>query len=78
MIYVKSFLFGIGGAVAASVLWIVVAFVLPFWGPYVIGRLRGTGGMSGASINSGSVLLAALLGFVVAFAWSWSKLRSAS
>jgi len=29
VIYVKSFLFGIGGAVAASVLWIVTAFVLP-------------------------------------------------
>ena len=29
MIYVKSFLFGSGGAVAASVLWIVTAFVLP-------------------------------------------------
>ena len=78
MISVKSFVFGIGGAVAASVLWMVFAFVLPIWAPYLIGRLRGTGGMSGASITSGSVLLAALLGFLVAFAWSWSKLRSAS
>jgi len=39
VIYVKSFLFGIGGAVAASVLWIVTAFVLPLWAPYVIAPL---------------------------------------
>jgi hypothetical protein len=78
MIYVKSFLFGIGGAVVAAVLWILVKFVLPMWAPYVIGRLRGTGGMSGGYITSDSVWLAALLGFLVAFAWSWSKLRSAS
>lgn len=78
MIYVKSFLFGIAGAVAAAVLWIIVSFVLPMWAPYVIGRLRGTGGMSVGYISSGSVLLAALLGFLVTFAWSWSKLRSAS
>jgi hypothetical protein len=78
MIYVKSFLFGIGGAVAASVLWIVIMFVLPLWAPYVIGRLRGSGGMSIGRITSNSVLLAALLGFLVAFGWSWSRFRSAS
>ena len=29
MIYVKSFLFGIGGAIVAALFWIVVSFVLP-------------------------------------------------
>ena len=46
MIYVRSFVFGLGGAIIAAVLWIVVAFVLPMVVPYVIGRLRGTGGVT--------------------------------
>ncbi|MBI1874517.1 MAG: hypothetical protein HYS05_11630 [Acidobacteria bacterium] len=77
MIYLKSLVFGIGGAVVASVLWIMIAFVLPMWAPYVIGRLRGTGGVSTGYISSGSVVIAALIGFLVAFAWQWHRLRSA-
>lgn len=77
MIFFKSFLFGVGGAVASVVLWVVVAFVLPFAVPYVIGRLRGTGGMSAGYISSGSVVVAALVGFLVAFVWGWMRLRSA-
>ena len=76
LIYIKSFLFGIGGAIVASVLWIVVTFVIPIYVPYVIGRVRGVGGISSAYLSSGSVLAAALLGFVVAFAWEWSRLRA--
>ncbi len=77
MMFIKSFLFGVGGAVGAAVLWIVVAFVLPVEMPYAIGRLRGTGGVSAGYISSGSILIAALIGFLVAFAWCWSRFRSA-
>jgi hypothetical protein len=77
MIVVKSFLFGVGGAVVAAVVWIVVAFVLPIVVPYAIGRLRGTGGVAGGYVTSGGVLLAALVGFLVAFVWGWTRLRSA-
>jgi hypothetical protein len=69
VVYFKSFLFGIGGAVLAVVLWITVAVILPMYVPYLIARVRGTGGISSAYIGSGSILLAALIGFIIAFAW---------
>jgi hypothetical protein len=77
MIYIKSLLFGAGGAVLASVLWIIVAFVLPISMPYLVARIRGTGGMSSAYMSSDSILVVALLGFIIGFAWEWYRLRSA-
>jgi hypothetical protein len=61
----------------ASLLWIAVAFVLPIYVPYVIVRMKGTGGLSSASIGSGSILIAAVIGFITAFGWEWHRLRSA-
>ena len=77
MIYVKSVLFGVGGAVLAAVLWITVKFVLPMYVPYLVARIRRTGGYSGASIASDSIVIAALVGFVIAFVWEWLRLRAA-
>ncbi len=76
MVYVKSLLFGIGGAVLASILWVLVAFVLPLFGPMLIGRLRGTGGVSAGYVDSNSILIAAVVGFIIAFAWEWYRLRA--
>ena len=76
MAYFTSFLFGIGGAVLAVVLWITVAFIFPLYLPYLIARIRGTGGSSSGYIGSGSILLAALIGFFIAFAWAWHRLRA--
>ena len=76
MAYLKSFLFGIGGAVLAVVLWITVKVILPMYVPYLIARIRGTGGISTGYIGSGSILLAALIGFIIAFAWAWYRLRA--
>jgi len=75
VVYIKSVLFGIGGAIVASVLWILIAFVLPIFVPYLIGRIRGASGVSGAYLTSDSVVIAAFLGFVVGFGWEWSRLR---
>jgi hypothetical protein len=77
MVYLKSLLLGIGGAVLASVLWVTVAFVLPLFGPLLIGRGSGTGGVSSAYVGSGSILIAALVGFIIAFAYEWDRLRAA-
>ena len=77
MVYLKSFLFGLGGSALAVVLWITVAFVLPMLVPYLVARVRGTGGVSFGYIGSGSILLAALIGFIIAFAWEWHRLRAA-
>ena len=71
----KSFLFGIGGAVIGAVLWISVAFILPLWVPYLVGRVWGTGGSSFGRITSDSILIAALIGFIIAFVWAWYRLR---
>ena len=77
MVYLKSFLFGIAGAVVAVVLWFIGAFVLPMYAPYVVGRIMGTGGVASAYITSDSLLVAALIGFVIGFAWTWYRLRAA-
>jgi hypothetical protein len=73
--FLKSVLFGIGGALLATALWIAGAFILPILLPYLIARVRGTSGGSFASIGSGSILIVALLGFAFAFIWAWLRLR---
>jgi hypothetical protein len=79
MVYLKSLLFGLGGALLAVVLWITVVFFLPLYGPFLVARLRGTGGVgsSSAHIGSDSVLIVALIGFIIAFALAWYRLRAA-
>jgi hypothetical protein len=77
MLYVKSFLVGIGGAVVAAVLWIVVSFVLPIFMPMLVRRTLNRGGASGASITSDSILLAALVGFVAAAWWGLRRFGGA-
>ena len=69
MIYLKSGMTGVIAGVLAAVLWMLVAFVMPVWLPVLLSRLSSDGG-SGASsayITSGSILLAALVGFVLGF-----------
>jgi hypothetical protein len=63
---------GVLAAMAAAILWIVVRFVLPIAVPLLIARLgmnRTGAGSAGAVIGSGSILLAALIGFVGGVAW---------
>ena len=76
MVYLKSCLFGLGGAALAVVLWITVAFILPMYVPYLLARVKGTGGVSSAYIGSNSIMIAALIGFIMAFAWAWYRLRA--
>jgi hypothetical protein len=76
MVYLRSFLLGIGGALLAVILWIMVAFILPLFVPYLVGRVTGTGGISSGYIDSRSILIAALIGFILAFAWTWYRLRA--
>jgi hypothetical protein len=73
MVYLKSALFGIVGAIAASVLWILAVFVLPILIPSLLSRLGGGdgSGAAGSTITSNSILVAALIGFVAAFFWKF-------
>ena len=60
---------GVLTGIAAAILWIIVRFVLPIALPLFLSRIGGSGGIAGAFITSGSILLAALLGFVGGFVW---------
>jgi hypothetical protein len=70
VIYLKSFVVGALTAVAAAILWIVVAFVLPVFAPFLLSRVTGGGGFGAATIGSGSILAAALVGFAAGFYWT--------
>jgi hypothetical protein len=75
----RSTLFGLTTAILAVVVWIVVKFVLPIWVPYLFSRFSNDGvGGATATISSGSILIAAILGFVLGFFWRFRRLsRSA-
>jgi hypothetical protein len=76
MIYFKSVLVGLIGAVIAAVLWILVSFTA--FVPMVIERFTessGSAGIGAVSIGSGEILLAALIGFVVAGLWAFRRSR---
>jgi hypothetical protein len=86
--YLKSFLFGIGAAIVAAILWILAVFVLPIFMPFLLSRVTGAGGVGaefgaggvggvGASIGSGSILAAAFVGFVAGFYWKFRRVSNA-
>jgi hypothetical protein len=71
----RSVLFGLAIAILAAVVWIVVKFVLPIWLPYLFSRLSNDGGIGGAAatISSDSILIAAIIGFVVGTFWHFRR-----
>ena len=75
MVYLKTFLVGMGGSVVAVLLWITCALFLPIYLPFLISRVTGTGGVGAAYVGSASVLVAALLGFVIGAAWEMRRLH---
>ena len=74
MIYIKSILVGIVAAVAVAVLWVLTIFVGPVVIPFLISRITNSGGIGAASIGSGSILAAGLIGFVIGFYWQFRRL----
>ncbi len=63
---------GILTGIATAILWIVVRFVLPIALPFFVSRMGATeagSGGAGVVIRPGSILVAALLGFVGGFVW---------
>jgi hypothetical protein len=72
MRYVTAAGFGVLTAMATTILWIAVRIVLPIEVPFLLSRIGATrsgSGGGGAVIGSGSILLAALLGFVGGLVW---------
>jgi len=73
MRYCKSIIVGMATAVVASATWVLAVFVLPIFLPVVVSRFTGAGGMSASSVSSGSVLAAAVGGFLVGFVWHFRR-----
>ena len=75
MIYLKTIAAGMAGAVAAAVLWIAAVLVVELAIPILVARFSpgSGGGAAASSIGSGSVLAAALVGFVAGSWWQYRK-----
>lgn len=73
MRYIKSAVVGVVVAVVAAVLWVVVVLVLPIVVPAAIAKFSGNGGAAVASVSSGSILAAALVGFALGFVGCFRK-----
>ena len=72
MHYLSAAGVGVLTGIATAILWIVARFILPIAMPLFLSRIGATesgSGGAGAVIGSGSILLAALLGFVGGFVW---------
>ena len=74
MIYLRSLLVGVVTALGAAILWIVAAVVLPLLVSLLRARFggdgTGSGGIGFVSVDSGSALAAALVGFVAGVWWT--------
>jgi hypothetical protein len=76
MIYFKSVTVGILAAVIGAVLWLLVALILPVFVPFLMSRVSPQGGGIGASsgfVDSGSLLVAALVSFAIGFYWTFRR-----
>jgi hypothetical protein len=75
MIYLKSTAVGIVAALAASLIWIAAMLVLPIAAPLLISRVFGSYGAAGAgaSVGSGSIMIAGLVGFIAGFWWQFRR-----
>ena len=74
MTYFKSILVGLIAALAAAVLWVLTILVAEIAVPFLISRITNSGGVGAAEVGSGSILTAALVGFVIGFYWQFRRL----
>ncbi|HET9833912.1 MAG TPA: hypothetical protein VFP91_19450 [Vicinamibacterales bacterium] len=76
MLYLKAVGVGIVSALLLAIAWGWAALQLPIWWQMWQQRNQG-GGVAGAAVGSGSILLAALIGFVLGFSWIVRRSRIA-
>jgi hypothetical protein len=75
VVYLKAVAVGIGIGLLAAVLWVLGPLLLAFLALFVESARTGSGGVGGVSVDSGSALLVALLGFSVGFYWTIRRAR---
>ena len=73
MTYLKGVVVGMIAALAASVIYILIALVFPLVIPFLLSRITGSGGMAAASISSGPILAIAGVAFVAGFFWQFRR-----
>jgi len=73
MRYLKSVIVGTVAAVICAVIWVVAVVVLPILLPFLMSRFTGSGGGGAARVGSGSILAAALVGFLAGFFWKFTR-----
>ena len=76
MLYVKATAVGILAALLFAVVWFWAALQVPMWWQEWQQRNHGGGVAGVSSVGSGSVLLAALIGFVLGFFWVVRRVRT--
>ena len=72
MIYIRCLTVGVIAAIFAM-LWVLAVFVGPILVPMLISRVTGSGGTAAATVDSGSILLAALVGFAAGGWWQFRR-----
>lgn len=70
MVYLKATAVGVFVAVCFAVLWFVGAILLAIMSQWWSQRGQGAAGIGAVSVGFGSALVAAIVGFVIGFAWS--------
>jgi hypothetical protein len=68
MIYLKATVVGMVTAIICGAAWMWAAGWVPIWWQMWQQRNQG-GGIGASSVGSGSILLAALIGFTLGFSW---------
>jgi hypothetical protein len=67
-VYLKATAMGLVSAVLFAAVWMWAALWIPIWWQMWLTRNEG-GGVGASSVGSGSVLLAAIIGFALGFFW---------
>jgi len=78
VIYLKSAVAGIIGAVAAVAIWLIAEFVSPIVLALVFSRVTGAGGIGAVSSGTLTIFTVALLGFLAGFVWQFRRSSSRS
>jgi hypothetical protein len=76
MLYLKATAAGIVSGLLLATVWLLTALWLPVYFEVFLGWLRNEGGTGASSVGSGSVLLAAIIGFILGFYWTIHRSRS--
>ncbi len=77
MRFLKASAVGVVVAMVCGVVWTLAAMLFPIGWQMWQARNQG-GGVGASSVGSGSALLAALIGFVLGFAWTLRRQSGAS